>query len=103
MRSRNDSSARSRCGSTISSDSHRSAGASSSASSRRRDQAARASSGMRSGGGETDGPLRIEAEVDAVANLQVGVGAGLRQRDTQLLAALQLAQQYHRVGAVKQQ
>src|SRR6266853_1125995 len=103
-RSRNDNSARSTCGSTISANSHSSAGASKSPSIRRRYQSVAARvSGMAVGSRETDGPLRIETEIDARAGLQVRIGPGLRQRNAELDTTLQFAQQHGGVGTVEQQ
>src|SRR5579862_8650226 len=91
MRSRNDSSARSTCGRTIKAKSHSSAGSSSSASISRRWAALVASgSGMwdrTARRGKADRPLRVEAEVHALADFQIGKAPGLRQGDAELESA----------------
>src|SRR5579864_5860817 len=106
MRSRNDSTARSACGRTISSSSHNSAGASSNASpSRESSRALVAALSMRlarSARRKADGALRIEAEGDALPGLEVGKSSRLRQGRAQLETAHPLAQQRDRVGAVEQ-
>src|SRR5882672_2625085 len=88
----------------INANSHSSAGASSSPSTRRRYPTAVAGvSGTGIGSRKTDRPLRIKAEADARAGLQVGIGPGLWQRNAELDMTLQLPQQHRGVGTVEEQ
>src|SRR5258708_9396201 len=89
----------------ISPASHSSAGASSSVSNRRRTPAAPPAladttgvSDTRTGGGEAERPLRIEAEIHARAGPEICMGAGLRKRDAQLAPTPDLSQHDRRVG-----
>src|SRR6266567_4238805 len=95
------------CGSTMSANSHSSAGASSRMRIRRRCQTrigmARGSAMGASVAGEADRTVGIEAEVDALADFQVGKPACLGQRDAKLETSQLFMQQHCRVGTVKQQ
>src|SRR5580700_9202993 len=107
MRSRSDSSARSTCGRTISAKIQSSAGSSSSASIRRRCAARVANSSGTGGRGAARGKagraLRVEAEIHALADFQIGEPAGLRQGDTKLEPTALLGEQHRRVGAVEEE
>src|ERR1700726_2560305 len=94
-------------GSTISSNSQSSAGASSQVStSRRRLLSCGSSSGMHrclAAAGEADCALRIESERHALTHLEIGEATGLRQRHAEFEAAALLVEQHGGVRAVEQQ
>src|SRR2546421_11554363 len=97
IRSRNDSSASSSCGRTMSANSHRSAGASSSVNSSRRCRApctGASTMGARRGGrvGEADRALGVEAEEHPFADLEVRQSPGLRQSHSKLEAGVLLGE-----------